>query len=78
MIQILNPNKETLMRNIDACEGQVLLNLCDGTTFDLKSDAAAVRLFQTLDVPKTGIFLTLSDPKDFPRFVRYLMDNKAG
>lgn len=77
MIQILNPNKETLMQNIDACEGQVFLNLSDGTACDLKSDPVAVRLFKTLDVPKDGIFITLSNPRDFSRFVRYLMDNKA-
>ena len=77
MIQILNPNKETLMQNIDAWEGQVFLNLSDGTACDLKSDPVAVRLFTTLDVPKDGIFISLSDPRDFNRFVRYLMDNKA-
>lgn len=77
MIRILNPNKETLMQNIDACEGQVFLNLSDGTACDLKSDPVAVRLFQTLDIPKEGISISLSNPNDFPRFVRYMMDNKA-
>ncbi len=77
MIRILNPNKETLMQNIDACEGPVFLNLSDGTACDLKSDPVAVRLFNTLEIPKEGISLTLSDPKDFDRFVRYLMDEKA-
>lgn len=78
MIQIINPNKETLMQNIDACEGQVLLNFSDGTTCDLKKDPVAVRLFQALDIPKEGILISLSDPRDFNRFVRYLMDSKAG
>lgn len=77
MIRILNPNKETLMQNIDACEGQVFLNLSDGTACDLKSDPVAVRLFQTLDIPKEGISISLSNPNDFSRFVRYMMDNKA-
>ncbi len=77
MIQILNPNKEKLMKRIVACQGNVYLNLSDGTTCDLKHDPVALRLFQTLEIPKSGVFLSLSDPKDFPGFVQYLMEVSA-
>ncbi len=76
MIQILNPDKEILMDHIAHCRGSVYLYLSDGSTCDLKNDAAVVRLFRTLDIPKNGIRLSLSDPKDFPSFILYLMETR--
>ncbi len=77
MIQILNPNKQKLMDRIAQCRGKVYLNLSDGTACDLKHDPVALGLLQTLEIPKTGICLTLSDPQDVRGFVRYLMEVSA-
>lgn len=77
MIQILNPNKEKLVEHITQCQGDVYMNLNDGTSCNLKSDPVALHLLKALDIPKNGIFLSLSDPKDFSSFVRYLMEDRA-
>ncbi len=77
MIRILNPNKETLMQHIKTCKGNVYLSLKDGTSCDLKNDQMAIRLFQTLDVPRNGIMINITDPVDLPQFIQYLMETPA-
>ncbi len=75
MITILNANKEKLIDHISKCSGCVFLHLTDGTFCDIKNDAIAARMFGTMDIPKKGIQLSLSDPNDYPKMIQYMLDS---
>ena len=76
MFQIYRMNKVRLMKQINDSTGSVFLHLPDGETLDLKHDQSAVRLFQMMEIPKSGITLSVVNPKDFAGFLHMMVESK--
>ena len=71
MLRIEYFDKNRFMKQVAASRGSVILHLDNGSTCDLKKDNEASAIFQTLDAPKKGFSISVSDPADVTGFLRY-------
>ncbi len=62
MLRIEYFDKNRFMKQVAASRGSVILHLDNGSTCDLKKDNEASAIFQTLDAPKKGFSISVSDP----------------
>ena len=67
-------DKNRFMKQVAASRGSVILHLDNGSTCDLKKDNEASAIFQTLDAPKKGFSISVSDPADVTGFLRYMLE----
>ncbi len=74
MIKLLSTNKDKLMQQISKCRGSVFLHFEDGSCCDLKQDTLARNMLRLLELPRSGICLTVADPNDFAGFFRYMLE----
>jgi len=70
MLRIEYFDKNRFMKQVAASRGSVILHLDNGSTCDLKKDNEASAIFQTLDAPKKGFSISVSDPADVTGFRR--------
>ena len=64
MLRIEYFDKNRFMKQVAASRGSVILHLDNGSTCDLKKDDEASAIFQTMDAPKKGFSISVSDPAD--------------
>ena len=74
MLRIEYFDKNRFMKQVAASRGSIILHLDNGTTCDLKKDNEASAIFQTLDAPKKGFSISVSDPADVTGFLRYMLE----
>lgn len=74
MLRIEHFDKNRFMKQVAASRGSVILHLDNGSTCDLKKDNEASAIFQTLDAPKKGFSISVSDPADVTGFLRYMLE----
>ena len=74
MLRIEYFDKNRFMKQVAASRGSIILHLDNGTTCDLKKDREASAIFQTMDAPKKGFSISVSDPADVPGFLRYMLE----
>ena len=72
MLRIEYFDKNRFMKQVAASRGSVILHLDNGSTCDLNNEASAI--FQTLDAPKKGFSISVSDPADVTGFLRYMLE----
>ena len=71
------PNTERFLNLVDHCRGDVLLCLPDGSHCDLKQDPVARQMLRLMTPTGSGISVSLSNTKDTPRFLRYMLEAAA-
>lgn len=69
MLRIEYFDKNRFMKQVAASRGSVILHLDNGSTCDLKKDDEASAIFQTMDAPKKGFSISVSDPADVTGFL---------
>jgi hypothetical protein len=74
MLRIEYFDKNRFMKQVAASRGSVILHLDNGSTCDLKKDDEASAIFQTMDAPKKGFSISVSDPADVTGFLRYMLE----
>ena len=72
------PDMERFLRIVEDSRGKVLLHLPDKTLCDLKRDSTAVQLLRMVCPGREGLRISLSDPRDLPSFVSYMMESACG
>ena len=74
MLRIEYFYKNRFMNLVGASRGSMILHLDNGTTCVLKKDREASAIFQTMDAPKKGFSISVSDPADVTGFLRYMLE----
>lgn len=78
MIKImLIPNMEKFFEKVEACQGDVMLNLPDGSECNLKTDHTARQMIQMLHSANEELDLRLTDPRDYAPIMRFMMSSAA-
>ena len=70
---MLISNMEKFLEKVKSCHGDVLLHLPDGTTCNLKEDHTALQLLKMVKLSNKSLDLTLTDVRDYPIMVNYMM-----
>jgi len=68
------PSTEKFLQLVDRSKGAVLLHLPDGSVCNLKGNHMAQQLLKLFELGQEGMRITVSNPKDVPAFLRYMMD----
>ncbi len=67
---------DRFLKIVEQSQGQVLVQLPDGSQCDLKQNHAAREIVRTMQPREGGICLDLSDKRDLPAFIRYMAQEK--
>jgi len=70
---MLIPDMEKFLEKIQDCRGDVLVQLPDGSTCDLKKDHTALQMLKMLKNDQNELDISLTDPRDYPIFLRFMM-----
>lgn len=74
MFQIMMlPDAENFFHVVEQSRGQVLLHLPDNSSCDLKRDNTARQLLRVLRPGRDGLCISLSDARDVPAFLDYMI-----
>lgn len=71
---MLISNMEKFLEKVNSCNGDVLLHLPDGTTCNLKEDHTARQMLKMVNINSKGLNISLSDVRDYPIMVNYMMN----
>lgn len=75
MLQMMMlPDRERFLNIVDHSRGGVLLRLPNGTDCDLKTDPGARQLLRLMELGPEGLSISLTDPKDLPLYLHYMME----
>ena len=78
MIKImLISNMEKFFEKVEACQGDVLLNLPDGSECNLKTDHTARQMIRMLYSENEELDLRLTDPRDYAPIMAFMMSAAA-
>lgn len=78
MIKImLISNMEKFIEKIRNCRGDVMLRMSDGTECNLKTDHTALQMIQMLYSSDEELNLRLTDPRDYPIMMNFMMGDAA-
>lgn len=78
MIKImLISNMEKFIEKINACRGDVMLSLPDGTECNLKTDHTALQMIRMLHSANEELDLRLTDPRDYAVMMNFMMNAAA-
>ena len=67
------PDAENFLNVVEHSRGQVLLHLPDKTFCDLKRDNTARQLLRAMRPAPEGLCISLSDARDVPAFLDYMI-----
>lgn len=67
-------NMENFFHTVEQCQGSVLLHLPDQTVCDLKQNLLASHLLRMGNAGQKELTLSLTNGKDFPLFLTYMME----
>ena len=71
---LLIPDTDRFLEKVNSCCGDVILHLPDNSTCSLKNDHIAKQMIKMMDLSKDGLRLSLTDPKDFPIMLNYMVN----
>ena len=71
---LLIPDADRFLEKVKTFSGDVILHLPDNSTCSLKSDHVAAQMIKMMDLSKDGLSLSLTDPKDFPIMLNYMVN----
>jgi hypothetical protein len=78
MIKImLIPNMEKFFAKIENCQGDVMLNLPDGSECNLKTDHIAQQIVRMLHSENEPLDIRLTDPRDYAPIMSFMMSAAA-
>ena len=78
MIKImLIPNMEKFFEKVEACRGDVLLNLPDGSQCSLKTDRTAQQIVRMLHSENEALDIRLTDGRDLAPIMSFMMSAAA-
>ena len=78
MIKVmLIPNMEKFLEKVETCQGDVLLNLPDGSQCSLKNDHTAQQIVRMLHSANEELDLRLTDPRDYASIISFMMSAAA-
>lgn len=78
MIKImLIPNMEKFIERLESCQGDVMLNLPDGSECNLKTDRTAQQIVRMLHSENEALDLRLTDPRDYAPIMSFMMSAAA-
>ena len=67
------PDSDSFLNVVEQSRGQVLLHLPDNTLCDLKRDNTARQLLRAMQPGPQGLCISLSDSRDVPAFLGFLL-----
>lgn len=70
---MLISDMEKFLEKVNNCHGDVLLHLPDDTVCNLKEDHTALQLLRMMKLNGKGLNLSLTDVRDFPIMMNYMM-----
>lgn len=70
---MLISDMEKFLEKVNSCHGDVLLHLPDDTVCNLKEDHTALQMLRMMKINGKGLNLTLTDVRDFPIMMNYMM-----
>ena len=70
---MLISDMEKFLEKVNSCHGDVLLHLPDDTVCNLKEDHTALQMLLMMKINGKGRNLTLTDVRDFPIMMNYMM-----
>ena len=71
---MLISDMEKFLEKVNSCHGDVLLHLPDDTVCNLKEDHTALQMLRMMKINGKGLNLTLTDVRDFPIMMNYMMN----
>lgn len=71
---MLISDMEKFLEKVNSCHGDVLLHLPDDTVCNLKEDHTALQMLRMMKLNGKGLNLTLTDVRDFPIMMNYMMN----
>lgn len=71
------PDREKFLNTVEKSSGEIMLHMPDGNRLDLKRSQNAREIFRSLHIGTSGLCISLSDAKDMPAFLRYMMEARA-
>ena len=78
MIKImLIPNMDKFIEKVEACEGDVMLNLPDGSECNLKTDNTCRQMLRMLHSENEPLDIRLTDPRDYVPIMSFMMSAAA-
>lgn len=78
MIKImLISNMDKFIEKVESCQGDVMLNLPDGSECSLKTDNTARQMLKMLHSENEELDIRLTDNRDFPIIMNYMMQAAA-
>ena len=78
MIKImLISNMDKFIEKVESCQGDVMLNLPDGSECNLKTDHAAMQIVKMLHSENEELELRLTDPRDCAAIMNFMMQPAA-
>ena len=70
---MLISDMEKFLEKVNSCHGDVLLHLPDDTVCNLKEDHTALQMLRMMKLNGKGLNLSLTDVRDFPIMMNYMM-----
>lgn len=78
MIKIMRiSNMDKFIEKIEACKGDVMLNLPDGSECNLKTDHTARQMLHLLHSDNEELDIRLTDPRDYAPIMNFMMSAAA-
>ena len=78
MIKImLISNMDKFIEKVESCQGDVMLNLPDGSECSLKTDNTARQMLKMLHSENEELDIRLTDNRDFPIIMNYMLQAAA-
>lgn len=78
MIRMMNiSNIESFLKLTDASRGDVLVQMPDGSSCSLKNDKTARDMLKLIPISNAELDIQLTDSKDLPAFIYYMMTDCA-
>lgn len=78
MIKImLIPNMEKFFEKVESCQGDVMLNLPDGSECSLKTDHTAQQIVRMLHSANEELDIRLTDARDYAPIMSFMMSAAA-
>ena len=71
---MLISDREKFLEKGQSCQGDVRLHLPDGTVCNLKEDHTAIQMLKMMQLDGKGLNLSLTDVRDYPIMVNYMMN----
>ena len=74
---MMRSNMDKFIERVEACQGDVMLNLPDGSECNLKTDNTAQQMLKLLHSENEELDIRLTDPRDYGPIMSFMMSAAA-